>query len=74
MIWVRFVLRLLSGIAIVVGGSRGLRWFLENQFSIEISDQAYMYVYIVGFAVVYGWSLKRFERDKMKPRDGHRLG
>jgi hypothetical protein len=47
----------------------GSRWVLKNQFSIEIPDGIFIYVYIVGFAIFYSLALEKFKRGEWSGRD-----
>jgi len=67
--WFMYIVRLLLGVAIVWGLADGSRWILKNQFSIEISDEIFSFVYLVGFFSVFSFAYKRFLIGQ-KSKDG----
>ena len=58
--WFMTIVRLLLGVPIVWGLIDGSRWILKNQFSIEISDEIFSYVYLIGFFSLFSFVYKRF--------------
>ena len=64
MSWFRYIVRLLLGVTIVWGLIDGSRWILKHQFSIEISDEISVYIYLAGFLSVFAFAYKRFLSDQ----------